>query len=949
VDSAAVLAAWGAMLLAECVLVQVLWPEQFSASWEYALARRLVVPTAVGMLVPAAPLLVVAWRTAHAAARRRPAARLALTLAGGIAAGAVAFGVSTGRHLAAAGVRAAFVLALAALGAAVARPVAVAAARAGRRPLALAALGIAIAAGGWTADAFVLPRLYPAFHVAMAVAALVGGGLLGLSFRSRAARASPVAKLVACVVGIGALACVAWSPRAMRDLDRASNVRIALVEHAPLLGRAVILASVLRPAEADTPSEAAAAAAPQLEAARALDWTGHDIVLVSIDALRADHVSAYGYRRPTTPSIDALAQEGTTFERAYCPTPHTSYSIASMMTGKYLRPLFALGLGQDSETWAEHLRRYEWRTAAFYPPAVFFIDQDRFPALESRHLGFEYAKVEFADPVLREAQVAEYLEHAPLGRPLFLWVHFFEPHEPYVAHANHVFAGGPSADVDAYDSEVATADEGVGRVVNLVRARRPGSVVIVTADHGEEFGEHGGRYHGTTVYEEQVRVPLVVVGPGVLKRARTASVVQTIDLLPTVLSALGIPRPARLRGRDLGPLLAGSARTEGDPGFAFAETDEYTLVASGRDRLVCQRRIAACALYRPDDDAAERRDFSRDEPGQLDRLRSTLRAVERDHGRYEAAGGAEWPEAIRRGMQGEVDSAADVASLLEDADVAIRRKAAEVCFALRSPATVPELRRSLGRDEDLDVRRWAALALVRLGDPIAPLVLAMTHGAGAGANPEWRRRAALVLAERGDDRVCDEIAAWWSAILPPPSQAKAEGEPGRLAMDLVHVEELLEATRKARCTSAVPALVNALEDVRARPYVADALGALGDARARAPLLAVFARETQVTTRPHEAHALLALGAPTKAWPPGTSAARGTVALPKGPVRLLALVSDPDASLEGSVDGKPCVPAGEGSVRLVELGPNHGPAARLELQVSAGDVVAVWVAPTGPVD
>ena len=92
--------------------------------------------------------------------------------------------------------------------------------------------------------------------------------------------------------------------------------------------------------------------------------------------------------------------------------------------------------------------------------------------------------------------------------PLFLWVHFFEPHEPYVVHPDHLFTGGRSADEDAYDGEIATADDGIGRIVRLLRARRPGAVVIVTADHGEEFGDHGGRYHGTTVYEEQVRVPL---------------------------------------------------------------------------------------------------------------------------------------------------------------------------------------------------------------------------------------------------------------------------------------------------------------------------------------------------------------------------------------------------------------------------------------------------------
>ena len=508
-----------------------------------------------------------------------------------------------------------------------------------------------------------------------------------------------------------------------------------------------------------------------------------------------------------------------------------------------------------------------------------------------------------------------------------------------------MFSGGASADVDAYDGEVATADDGVGRIVRLVRARRPGAVVIVTADHGEEFGEHGGRYHGTTVYEEQVRVPLVIVGPGVRRAARTTSVVQTIDLLPTVLSALDIPRPARVRGRDLGPLLAGDAHAAGEAGFAFAETDDYALAASGGDRLVCERRLAACALYRPGDDPGEKRDASQQAPSRFESLRASLRAVERDHGRYEGAGGGDWPEAIRRGMQGEVEAAPDVASLLEDADVRVRRKAAEVCFGLRAPAAVAELRRALARDEDDEVRRWAALALARLGAPVDPAVDSMARG----ASREWRRRAALVLAERGEERACDEIAAWWTEVLPPPGQGSALGEPGRLSMDLAHVLELLAATRNARCGAAVPALVSALEDVRARPYVADVLGALGDMRARAPLLAVFADESYVTSRPHEARALLALGAEAKAWPGGTAEASLTLAVPKGAARLLALVSDPEAALGGTVDGRPCSPSGEGDVRLVEVGPDHAPYVRFSLRVSSGRLLAAWVASTGRLD
>ncbi len=256
-DSAAVVAAWGAMLLAECVVVLLLWPEQFSASWEYALARRSAVPMALAMLVPAAPLVVLAWKVAGRASRGRAAAGVALTVAGGVAVGAVALGVSTGRHFASLGVRGAFVAGLGALGAAAARPVASAVARLARRPLALAALAIVLAAGAWVADAFVLPRLYPAFHVAMFVGALAGGALLGLSFRPNRPRVSRLAAFVSSGVALGAAACIAWVPHAVRDLERASNLRIALVEHAPLLGRAVLLASRARTRQAEGPSTAA--------------------------------------------------------------------------------------------------------------------------------------------------------------------------------------------------------------------------------------------------------------------------------------------------------------------------------------------------------------------------------------------------------------------------------------------------------------------------------------------------------------------------------------------------------------------------------------------------------------------------------------------------------------------------------------------------------------------
>ncbi len=165
----------------------------------------------------------------------------------------------------------------------------------------------------------------------------------------------------------------------------------------------------------------------------------------------------------------------------------------------------------------------------------------------------------------------------------------------------------------------------------------------------------------------------------------------------------------------------------------------------------------------------------------------------------------------------------------------------------------------------------------------------------------------MAFAERGDPRGCDEIAAWWSEVAPASGQRNVDGEPPRLLLDLAHAKELLLVTGKARCRAAVGGLLRALDDVRARPFVADALGAIGDRRAASPLLAMLAAEPYVTTRPHEARALLALGA--HAWAPAEAAGRADhaaiqVALPASgePTRLLVLVSDASAAVDVVADG-----------------------------------------------
>jgi len=268
-----------------------------------------------------------------------------------------------------------------------------------------------------------------------------------------------------------------------------------------------------------------------------------------------------------------------------------------------------------------------------------------------------------------------------------------------------------------------------------------------------------------------------------------------------------------------------------------------------------------------------------------------------------------------------------------------------VSFALHAPAAVPEMKRALTGDEDDTVRNFAALALARAGEPIAPVALGLLRSPDAG----WRRRAALALTDRGDARGCDELASWWNEVSAATQSGGADGEPPRLTIDLREARELLDAAAKARCRAAEPSIVRALDDVRVRPYAADALAALGDERARVPLLHFLASEPYVTTRTHEARALLALG--DHDWSASAPAAEVSTTLggPPGPVRLAVLLSDAAAELEVTANGDRPAAESEGDVRVLDFAALAAPTGghvHLQARASAGGLLAIWRLP-GP--
>lgn len=676
-DVGGVLAAWFVLFTAENLITTRARPAGYRLG-DLVATELHVVPMALALAIPFAAGVV--WLGRLVAARK---SLLVATVAAAVA-GAVAYGISTGRHMQNPAVRSAFVAAMVALGfggtyVAVKK-------LSFDRAFRIAAGGAGLACAAWLCDAFVLRQLYPAFHTALFALTLLCAAVVWTALRN--ARVAP--KLSFAGLALGA-ASWAWIPGAVRAIADDEPLRETLLAAAPILGRTTAFSmrfAPKAPPPTDDTEEKIAAVMTFSEQPRTLDWSGKDILLVTIDALRADHLGTYGYARRTSPNIDALAARGVRFDRAYSPISNTSYSITSLMTGKYMHPLLTGDVeGADrAETWASHLQRMGYATGGIFPPAVFYVDTHQFRFFEETAYGFAHREESYAEPPKRRDDVAQFLATVPADKPAFVWVHIFEPHEPYVMHPDFPFEG--NRPVDAYDSEIAASDALVGEIVKLVDARHRGPVVILTADHGEAFGEHGSNYHNSDVYEEQVRVPLIVVGPGVAPGTHVAEPVQTIDLLATTLSALGARRPPELRGRDLGRLLAAKtddATPPSERGFAYAEAGQQTMVAQGSERLLCVRDVQTCALFDLTTDPLQQTSL-RDREARSVFLKLVTAAVEREN----TKGTAEVEDEVAAAMALDTDT---LVARLSEPEPSVRLAAALALANRRDARGVPELMR----------------------------------------------------------------------------------------------------------------------------------------------------------------------------------------------------------------------------------------------------------------
>src|SRR5712691_7321599 len=318
---------------------------------------------------------------------------------------------------------------------------------------------------------------------------------------------------------------------------------------------------------------------PCASAAFATPMAAPNVVVITIDTLRPDHLGCYGYKQIRTPNIDALAADGVRFERAYTPVPVTLPAHSVIFTGTYpllsgVHDFAANKLNPAQPTLASVLKEHGYATGAVVASAV----------LDSRfglNHGFDFYYDHFDFNRLQESNLDEMERPGNIvadvtldwlsknyQKKFFLWMHLYDPHYPYRPPApySEEYRDRP------YDGEIAFADAQVGRLIEFLKNKGlyRNTLIILSGDHGESLGEHGEKTHGFFIYNATLHVPLIVHLPGGMHAKTVANLVNLADLMPTVLAALNIQIPAQVQGQSLLPLM--STNEAVDARSLYAET-----------------------------------------------------------------------------------------------------------------------------------------------------------------------------------------------------------------------------------------------------------------------------------------------------------------------------------------------------------------------------------------
>ncbi len=350
-----------------------------------------------------------------------------------------------------------------------------------------------------------------------------------------------------------------------------------------------------------------------------------NLVIITIDTLRPDHLSCYGYKPIQTPNIDRLASEGVRFRTVVSQAPLTLPSHCTLMTGTYpafhgVRDNIGFKLSNSKITLAKILKAQGYQTAAFVGAYV----------LNSKfglNQGFDYYDDNIqgssrTGPVVNlnqvERRAGEVVSHATgwlkghLQSSFFIWIHLYDPHDPYEPPSpfRERYNSKP------YDGEIAYADQELGKFLDLLKQKQlsQNTVVVLAGDHGESFGEHREWTHGYFIYDTTILVPLIIKPTQQEMNGKVVSEqVSLVDVAPTVLQLLGLPRPAELQGRGMLGLMLGKQRDW--PRQAYSET--FYPAQFGWSPLMAVRRADAKFIQAP---RSELYDLREDPREQINRI-----------------------------------------------------------------------------------------------------------------------------------------------------------------------------------------------------------------------------------------------------------------------------------------------------------------------------------------
>ena len=416
--------------------------------------------------------------------------------------------------------------------------------------------------------------------------------------------------------------------------------------------------------------------------ALALSACGHEragrprnVILISIDTLRPDHLGCYGYEKPTSPTLDALAGKGVRFDDVTAGAPWTLPSHATMLTGLYPShhgvKSHETRLSQSVVTLAEEFQKNGFQTLAVVNThnvgaPQFQLDQGfgEFRYIietEDDPKTMKLKTFDSADTIV--ATTKELLRARDEDKPFFLFLHFYDVHTDFTPRAEYrdqfvgPYAGRLTgsttqlvnvrnaderlAEADLtwlramYDAEIRQLDDTLGRFFEWLddEGLRDETLFVITSDHGEEFQEHGNLLHGRTHYQEVLRIPLLLQGPGIPAGKAVATPVHGIDVTPTILAAMGLASSQARDGLDLAPSWNGGTlparlffseadhnnRVEGE--FVY---DIKKMVRQGDTKFLLDTHSLAVELYDLQQDAGERQDLAAKDPARAAALRAEL-------------------------------------------------------------------------------------------------------------------------------------------------------------------------------------------------------------------------------------------------------------------------------------------------------------------------------------